>query len=63
MWVGGDQKGPSIFFIFKYVNKQNVLILKMVLKIVNDFFMGLKISFEVWGRAQNFRNYGRYVGF
>ena len=20
-WVGGDQKGPSIFLIFKYVNK------------------------------------------
>ena len=23
-WVGGDQKGPSIFFIFEYVNKQCV---------------------------------------
>ena len=53
-WVGGDQKGPSIFFIFKYVNKQDVLIIKMVLKIVNDFFMGLKISFEVWGRGSKF---------
>ena len=25
-WVGGNQKGPSIFLIFKYVNKQDVLI-------------------------------------
>ena len=25
-WVGGDQKGPSIFLIFKYINKQDVLI-------------------------------------
>ena len=41
-WVGGDQKGPSIFFIFKYVNKQDVLIIKMVLKIVNDFFYGIE---------------------
>ena len=40
--VGGDQKGPSIFFIFKYVNKQDVLIIKMVLKIVNDFFYGIE---------------------
>ena len=49
--MGGDQKGPSIFLILKYVNKQDVLILKMVLKVVNDFCMGLKISFEVWGRG------------
>ena len=53
-WVGGDQKGPSIFLIFKYVNKQDVLIPKMVLKVVNDFCMGLKILFEVWGRGSQF---------
>ena len=36
--VGGYQKGPSIFLIFKYINKQNVLILNMVIKIVYGFF-------------------------
>ena len=41
--VGGDQKGPSILLIFKYVNKQDMLILNMVSKIVNDFCMGFKI--------------------
>ena len=29
-WVGGDQKGPLIFLIFKYVKKKDVLIPKMV---------------------------------
>ena len=53
-WVGGDQKGPLIFLIFKYVNKQDVLIPKMVLKVVNDFCMGLKILFEVWGWGSQF---------
>ena len=52
--MGGDQKGPSIFFIFKYVNKHDVLIPKLVLKVVNDFCMGLKISFEVWGQGSEF---------
>ena len=51
---GGDQKGPSIFLIFKYVNKQDVLIQKMVLKVVNDFCMGLKILFEVRDRGSPF---------
>ena len=32
-WMGGDQKGPSIFLIFKYnINKKNML------KIVYEFF-------------------------
>ena len=36
---GGDQNGPSTFLIFEYVNKQNVLIPNMVLKIVFGFFI------------------------
>ena len=49
-WVGGwegDQKCPSIFLIFKYVNKQDFLISNMVSKVVNDLCTGLKIWFEV----------------
>ena len=38
-WVDGAQKCPSIFFIFQYVNKQDVLILKMVSKILYGFFI------------------------
>ena len=38
-WTDGDQKCPSIFFIFEYVNKQNVLILNMELKVVYNFFL------------------------
>ena len=30
--MGGDQEGPSIFLIFTYINRQNVLIPNMVLK-------------------------------
>ena len=32
-WVGGDHLGPSIFLIFKYVNKQHVLIPEVDLKV------------------------------
>ena len=38
-WVGGDQKGPSIFLIFKYNNKKTVLILNMVLKVVYGLYI------------------------
>ena len=38
-WVGGDQKGPSIFLIFKYINKKNVLIPNMVLKVVYGLYI------------------------
>ena len=38
-WLDGDQKGPSILFIFEYVKKQNVLILNMVSKIVYGFYI------------------------
>ena len=36
-WTG-DQKCPSIFFKFKYVNKYDLLIPNMVLKVVYGFF-------------------------
>ena len=52
--VGGDQKGPSIFFIWNYINKQDVLIPKLAIKDVNDFCIGLKISFLVWGQGSHF---------
>ena len=35
-WMGGDQKSPSIFLIFKYVNKQDALILNLASKVVYD---------------------------
>ena len=35
-WMGGDQKGPSIFLIFKYVNKQDALIPNLASKVVYD---------------------------
>ena len=38
-WVGGDQKGPSIFLIFKYNNKKTVLIPNMVLKVVYGLYI------------------------
>ena len=37
--IGGDQKVPSILLIFKYVNKQNVLIPNMVSKLVYVFLI------------------------
>ena len=38
-WTDGDQKCPSIFFKFKYVNKYDLLIPNMVLKVVYGFFI------------------------
>ena len=37
LWVGGDEKGHSIFLVFKYVNKSDELIPKMVSKVVYGF--------------------------
>ena len=37
--MGGYQNGPSILLIFKYVNKQNVLIPNMVSKLVYVFLI------------------------
>ena len=53
-WMGGDQNGPSIFLIFKHVNKQDVLIPNILSKVVNDFCTGLNISFEVRGGVSSF---------
>ena len=38
-WTDGDQKCPLIFFVFKYVNKYDVLIPNMVSKVVYGFFI------------------------
>ena len=38
-WVDGGKKGPSIFFVFTYINKKNVLIPNMVLKVVYGFYI------------------------
>jgi len=38
-WVDGDQKGPSIFLIFKYVNKQDALIPNLASKVVYDNYI------------------------
>ena len=37
--MGGDQKGPSIFLIFKYVNKQDALIPNLASKVVYDNYI------------------------
>ena len=50
----GDQKCPSIFFIFKYVNKHDVLSQKMFSKVVNHFFLTLKIWDEVGDGGDQF---------
>ena len=42
----GDQKGPSIFLVSKYTNKQNVLIPNMVLKIV--YFFSIKEFMSIY---------------
>ena len=34
-WIGGDRSGPSIFLNFKYVKKQDALILNIASKIVH----------------------------
>ena len=36
-WVGCDILPPSIFFIFRYVNKHNVLVTNLVSKLVKRF--------------------------
>ena len=46
-WTDGDQKWSSVFLIFKYISKQDVLIPNMVSKVVYHFFLTLKIWDEV----------------
>ena len=36
-WVGGDFLPPSIFFTFKYHDKQVALVLKMCLKVASAY--------------------------
>ena len=36
-WVGGDILPPSLFLIFKYVNKQHVFVPKMGIKVAYAF--------------------------
>ena len=36
-WMGGDQKGLLIFLIFKYINKQDVLIPNIASKVVHSY--------------------------
>ena len=38
-WVSGDQKGPSIFLIFKYVTKKDALIPNLSSKVVYDNYI------------------------
>ena len=49
-WVGGDFLPPSILLIFRYVNKLDVLVTNMVLKLVNGFYIKSydQLKFEIW---------------
>ena len=49
-WVCGDQKGPSIFLNFKYVNKQDALMSNMALKIVYVYNIKSyeQFKFQIW---------------
>ena len=42
-WMGGDQKGLSIFLIFKYVIDNVYMYLYMYSKVVTKILMGFKI--------------------
>ena len=48
-WVGGDQKGPSIFLKNEYSNKQDVLIPNLASQILHSFYIKSygKIKFEI----------------
>ena len=48
-WVGGDQKGPSIFLKIGYSNKQDVLIPNLASQILHGFYIKSygKIKFEI----------------
>ena len=48
--MGGDQKGPSIFLIFKYINNLNALILNMVSKIVYGHYIKSDEHFKFQNR-------------
>ena len=48
-WVGGDQKGPSIFLKIEYSNKQDVLIPNLASQILHGFYIKSygKIKFKI----------------
>ena len=39
VWMGGDQKGLSIFLIFTNINERVLLVPNMVLKVVYGFYL------------------------
>ena len=49
-WVGCDFLPPSILLIFMYVNKLDVLVTNMALKLVNGFYIKSydQLKFEIW---------------
>ena len=49
-WVGCDFLPPSILLINRYVNKLDMLVTNMVLKLVNGFYMNSydQLKFESW---------------
>ena len=49
-WVGGDFLPPSILLINRYVNKLDVLVTNMVLKLVNGFYIKSydQLKLEIW---------------
>ena len=53
-WTDGDQKCPPMFFIFKYVNKYDMLFRKLFWKVVNHFFMTFKFWDEVGDGGDQF---------
>ena len=63
VWVDCDQSGNSIFLIFKYVDKQNVLITNIVSKVVTRLLYVFDFFFKLEVGVHHFRNYPVYVGF
>ena len=48
--MGGNQKGPLILLIFTYVNKEHLLILNMLSKVVYVFLIKSYefFKFQIW---------------
>ena len=55
-WVGGHQKGPSTFLIFKSVDKQDALLLNLASKVVYDNYIK---SYEQL-KFENLKFYGQF---
>ena len=55
--MDGGKKGPSIFFVFTYINKKNVLIPKMMLKLSTAFLSEVMsiLNFKMRKFESNFR--------